>query len=102
MVGSAVTVALGAGVVYMMWSRKRGGGGGDELRGGAAKGVRRVGDGRGKLGLASPLSQAPHPPPGKPPKHAFMSYDKWVSLEGKGEGGKEFSVNPLYAQRKSR
>ena len=102
MVGSAVTVALGAGVVYMMWSRKRGGSGGDGIRSGALKDVRRAGDGRGKLGLSSPLSRAPPPPPGKPPKHAFMSYDKWVSLGGKGEGGEGFSVNPLYAKRKLR
>lgn len=101
MVGSAVTVALGAGAVYMMWSRRRGGG--DAMRGEVPRGAaKRAGDGRGKLGVKPPLSQAPPPPPGKPPKHAFTSYEKWASLEGKGGGGEGFTIsNPLHAKRKA-
>ena len=100
-VGSVVTAALGVGVAYTVWSRKRGGGGGggNDLWSGAPKGGRLAGDGRGgKLGAKPAGFQVPPPPPGKPPKHAILSYAQWSkSNDGRGfDKSTAFSVpNPL-------
>jgi hypothetical protein len=75
-----VVAALAGGAAFLAWvrSKRQGGTGGEGVK--------------ERKSLPSP----PPPPPGKPPSHAFMSFDE---LYGVGKDAVKFKNNPLRVHR---